>query len=82
MTHSGDLLASYHAAHDEGISFGEALNRAISRGLTPAPVAVRVPYRLPTFNFGGQWDAKTIKEFLHEEEMERYLKTTRRGDSE
>lgn len=69
-------------ADDEGISFKEALNRAITRGLTPAVNAVREPYRLPTLNLGGHWDAKTIKEFLHAEDIERYLKTTRRSPSE
>ena len=69
-------------ADDESISFKEALNRAITRGLTPAPVAVRVPYRLPTFNFGVDLDARAIKEMLYEEDLERYLKTTRRSESE
>jgi hypothetical protein len=69
-------------ADDEGISFKEALNRAITRGLTPKPGAVRVPYRLPTFNFGADLDARAIKEMLYEEDLERYLKTTRRSESE
>ena len=78
-----DLLERIRTlADDEGISFKEALNRAITRGLAPAPVAAREPFRQQTFDLGGHWDAKTIKEFLHEAEMERYLKTTRRSPSE
>jgi hypothetical protein len=69
-------------ADDEGISFKEALNRAITRGLAPAAAAAREPFRQQTFNLGVNWDAKAIKEFLHEEEMERYLKTQRRSPSE
>ena len=69
-------------ADDEGISFKEALNRAITRGLTSARVAVRLPYRLPTFNFGVDLDARAIKEMLYEEDLERYLKTTRRSENE
>ncbi len=78
-----DLLERLRKLADaEGISFKDALNRALSRGLAPVPAAAREPYRLPTFNLGRNWDAKTIKEFLHEEEMERYLKTQRPRPSE
>lgn len=68
-------------AEVEGISFKEALNRVITRGLAPA-VAPREPYRLPTFDFGVNLDAKAIKEMLYEEDLERYLKTTRRKEVE
>jgi hypothetical protein len=78
-----DLLERLRKLADaEGISFKDALNRAITRGLGPAPVAVREPYRLPTFNFGANLDARAIKEMLYEEDLERYLKTTRRSDRE
>lgn len=78
-----DLLARVRKLADaEGISFKEALNRTITRGLAPAPVAAREPFRQQTFDLGGHWDAKTMKEFLHAAEMERYLKTTRRSPNE
>jgi hypothetical protein len=71
-------------ADDEGISFKEALNRAITRGLTPVAATTRVPYRLPNIDlsFLGDLDAKGIKALLDEEDLERYLKTQRRSPSE
>lgn len=78
-----DLLERIRKLADyEGLSFKEALNRTLTRGLAPAPVAAREPFRQQTFDLGGHWDAKTMKEFLHDAEMERYLKTTRRSSSE
>lgn len=76
-----DLLQRLRTiADDEGIPFKDALNRAITRGLTPAPATAREPYRMPTFDFGVDLDARTIKAMLHDEDLERYLTTTRRSD--
>jgi hypothetical protein len=70
-------------ADDEGISFKDALNRALSRGLTPAAVAPRERYRLPDIDLGlGNLDAKAMKQMLYDEDMERYLKLSRRSESE
>lgn len=71
-------------AHDEGISFKEALNRALSRGLATAGITARAPYRLPNIDlsFLGDLDARDIKELLYEEDLERHLKTQRRSPSE
>lgn len=71
-------------ADDEGISFKDALNRTITRGLTAAPAPPREPYRLPDLNLSGlgNLDAKAIKELLFQEDLERYLKTTRRREGE
>lgn len=69
-------------ADDEGISFKEALNRALTRGLGPVAVSAREPFRQQTFNLGVHLDPKTIKEMLQADEEERYFKTQRRSTSE
>ena len=69
-------------ADDEGISFKEALNRAITRGLTPAAAAAREPFRQQTFNLGVDLDAKAIKQMLYDDDVERYLKTQHRSPGE
>ena len=71
-------------ADEEGLSFKDALNRAITRGLTDPPPSAAEPYRLPNLRIGipADWDAKRIKQFLHDEEVERYLKVARRSTNE
>lgn len=68
----------------EGIPFKDALNRAITRGLTDAPATVSGPYRVPDLQIGipADWDARRLKQFLHDDEVERYLRTSRGSTSE
>jgi hypothetical protein len=56
----------------------------ITRGLSPAVVAAREPYRLPNIDLSGlgNLDAKAIKQMLHDEDIEHYLKTTRRSETD
>lgn len=80
-----DLLERVRKLADaEGVSFKEALNRVITRGLTDAPPAKVKPYRLPNLQIGipAAWDAKRIKQFLHDDEVERYLKVAGRSVAE
>lgn len=71
-------------ANAEGIPFKDALNRTITRGLTDAPATAIEPYRLPDLQIGipADWDARRLKQFLHDDEVERYPKTARRSTSE
>ncbi len=77
-----DRLRKLAAA--EGIPFKDALNRAITRGLTDASTTVTEPYRLPDLQIGipADWDARRLKQLLHDDDVERYLKTARRSTSE
>jgi hypothetical protein len=78
-----DLLERLRKIADaEGISFKDALNRVITRGLGPVAAAPREPFRQQTFNLGPYLDPKTIKEMLQADEEERYFKTQRRSTSE
>ncbi len=80
-----DLLERVRQLADaEGVSFKEALNRVITRGLSDAPVAVAEPYHLPSFNIGfpADWDAKRMKQILLDEDLEHYLKLQRRDRNE
>ncbi len=74
---NADLLDRLRTlADEEGISLKDALNRAITRGLTTAPATSREPYRLPSLHIGipADWDAKRIKQTLYDEEDERQLR--------
>ncbi len=77
-----DRLRKLAAA--EGIPFKDALNRAITRGLATAPAAAPQPYRLPALQIGipADWDARRLKQLLHDDDVERYLKSARRSTSE
>jgi hypothetical protein len=80
-----DLLERLRKLADaEGISFKDALNRAITRGLAEAPATAVEPYRLPDLRIGipAAWDARRLKQFLHDEDVERYLRTAPRSSSE
>jgi hypothetical protein len=79
-----DLLERVRKLADaEGVSFKEALNRVITRGLTDAPPAKTKPYRLPNLQIGipADWDAKRIKQFLHDDDVDRYLNVAGRSAS-
>lgn len=71
-------------ADKEGIPFKDALNRVLTRGLGLAPLpAPRERYRLPDIDLGlGNMDARAIKQLLHEEDLERYLRISRRSNPE
>lgn len=65
-------------ADDEGISFKDALNRVVTRGLSESPIAGRQPYTLPKVALGipKSMDARRMKEFLAQDELERYARRT------
>jgi hypothetical protein len=69
-------------ADDEGISFKEALNRAITRGLNLSVVAERVPFVIPTFSLGLDqfYDFRKIRHQLDEEDDMRLLERMRRRE--
>lgn len=82
---NADLLERIRKLADaEGIPFKDALNRAITRGLTAPPATAAGPYRLPDLQIGipADWDARRLKQFLHDDEVERYLRTSRGSTSE
>lgn len=63
-------------ADDEGISFKEALNRAITRGLTAPVVAERTPFVMPTFSLGldQYYDLPNINKQLADWDTEEFLR--------
>lgn len=80
-----DLLERIRTlAEAEGIPFKDALNRAITRGLADPPATPSGPYRLPDLQIGipADWDAKRLKQFLHDDEVDRYLNIARRSTSQ
>lgn len=75
-----DLLERVRKLADaEGVSFKEALNRVITRGLNLAPTAKRKPFVIPTFNLGldRYFDVRKIRQQLDEEDDLRLLKMMR-----
>lgn len=80
-----DLLERVRKLADaEGVSFKEALNRVITRGLKGARAASSEPYELPSYHIGfpADWDAKKMKQILLDEDVEHYLRLERRGSKE
>jgi hypothetical protein len=74
-----DLLDRVRKLADrEGISFKDALNRVVTRGLAEAPVTARQPYVLPKVALGipKSMDARRMKEFLAQQDFETYLRVS------
>ncbi len=71
-------------ADQEGISLKDALNRAITRGLTPPAAARRKPFVIPTFNLGLDrfYDIRKIRHHLDQEDDLRLLGSMRRREDE
>lgn len=63
-------------ADDEGISFKDALNRTLTRGLSAAAPAAREPFRMPTFPLGLEryYDINNINKQLADEDTEEFLR--------
>jgi hypothetical protein len=79
---NADLLERIRQhATENGISFKDALNHAITRGLSSSNQPATEPYRLPDLQIGipPDWDARRLKQFLHDEEVARYLESARRS---
>lgn len=66
-------------ADDEGISFKDALNRTLTRGLNLADAKERVPFVMPTFKLGLEryYDIPNIRHQLDEEDDLRLLEQMR-----
>ncbi len=71
-------------AEQEGISFKDALNRAITRGINLPTAAPRKPFVIPTFNLGldRYYDIRKIRHHLDEEDDLRLLKLMQRRKDE
>lgn len=74
-----DLLERIRKLADaKGISFKDALNRIITRGLAPAAknTAAHKPYRLPKFDFGvdKHYDLRKLNQQLADEDTEDFLR--------
>ena len=65
------------AAHEQGISFKELLNRVLRKGIAEPPAGRREPYRCPTFSLGRALypldKALALAASLEEEEVARRL---------
>lgn len=72
-----DLLERLRQLADhEGISFKEALNRVITRGLAAPVAAERTPFVIPTFSLGldRYYDLRNINKQLADEDDEEFLR--------
>ncbi len=73
-----DLLERVRELADaEGVSFGEALNRAIARGLTQQASAAAPKLDLPTFNVGFHryFDVDRVKDVINAMDDERIFRS-------
>lgn len=63
-------------ASEQGISFKDALNQAITRGLGAPRTTTRTPYRMPTFALGLErsLDVARVHQVIADEDTEAFLR--------
>ncbi len=74
---NADLLERLRQqANELGIPFKDALNQAITRGLTSPRSAPRTPYKMPTFPLGLEesLDIARINQILADEDTESFMR--------
>lgn len=63
-------------ANEQGISFKDALNQAITRGLGTSRATTRAPFKMPTFALGLErtLDVARINQVIAKEDTEAFLR--------